>query len=264
MKRLLLAAALVVSACVPPITPVTIPQRGAAPFTVGLTFAPFTESEWSHFATWPKPPCWRVEADQWLAVVLREPHQCLHMVAVTEDDHSVIDALRYMDRASFIELGNEPNFGQDAVSVNAWYARQIAYLRAMGYTGTIITAGVGNIDDDTLRWLETSLHGLPPDIVAGVHFYSGWQGQIGKLLAVLKSRPWAMTESGMDQPTAALEQQAVPYVASVCDAVYAAGSLMCAGYQTHSASSGSNANFGIFRVDGSVRPWDTSLRAAVR
>ena len=263
VRRSLVLAFVALVACGPVIPPVPVPPRPpTTPFSVGLTFAPFTEPEWAHFMAWPKSPLWRVELDQ--APVVQALSQSYLLVAIAESDASVQALLPYLPQAWGIELGNEPNFGQDAVSVNAWYSRMIPLIRATGYQGHILTAGVGNIDDSTLQWLSTSLQGLPGDVVAGVHFYSAWHGQIPKLLGVLNARRWAMSESGMDQPTPALEQQAVPYMASVCQSAYDAGSLSCIGYQTHSAASGKDANFGIFRVDGTSRPWEQSMIGAIR
>lgn len=249
--------------CAPIIKPVPVPPRPTGvEWRIGLTFAPFTPIEWGHF-TWN--PLWRVEADQAGAVTARGLPTLL--VAVAESDASVTTLLPLLSAQNIwgIELGNEPNFGQDARSVNAWYQRMIPLIRSTGYAGRILTAGVGNIDDTTLGWLQTSLVGLPSDVVAGAHFYSSWQGQIPKLLGVLKGRPWAMTESGMDQPTPAAEQAAVPYMDSVCQSAYDAGALTCIGYQTHSAASGKDANFGIFPFGSLVaRPWEQSLIGAIR
>lgn len=250
--------------CAPIIKPVPVPPRPTGvEWRIGLTFAPFTPIEWDYFAAWPTPPLWRVELDQAAQVQAKGVPYLL--VAVAESDASVQALLPYLPQACGIELGNEPNFGQDAGSVNAWYQRMILLIRSTGYAGRILTAGVGNIDDNTLGWLQASLVGLPSDVVAGAHFYSSWQGQIPKLLGVLKGRPWAMTESGMDQPTPAAEQAAVPYMASVCQSAYDAGALTCIGYQTHSAASGKDANFGIFPFGSLVaRPWEQSLIGAIR
>jgi hypothetical protein len=252
-------------ACGQVIKPVPVPPRPpTTPFWVGLTFSPFTEIEWGHFSAWPKPPLWRVQVDQaWIVQARGVPYM---PVAVAESDASIAALLPTVKDAKYFEAGNEANFGQSCTSVHDWLLTvAIPQLRAAGLRDDqIITPGVGNIDDDTLAWLQCELAGLPSGIVAGVHFYSNWQGQEGKLLAVLNGRAWAMTEAGMNQPTPAAEQQAVPYMEQVCRTAYDLGAIMCIGYQTHDAASGPNANFGIFRLDGSSRPWEQSLIGAIR
>lgn len=250
--------------CASLVPPAPLPPRPpATPWRIGLTFAPFTEAEWAWFADWPAP-LWRVEIDQ--AAVVQARGVPALLVAVAESDASVTALLPYLPGAWGIELGNEPNFAQDAASYGAWVQRMVPFIRATGYTGRILTAGVGNIDNDTLRWLETALEGVPAEVIAGWHCYGRClePGQTGRLARVLGGRANAMTESGMDQPTPALEAQAVGFIRQVCDAAYAVGSWTCIGYQTHSAPSGPDAEFGVFRLDGTVRPWAAALRAAAR
>ncbi len=265
MKSSTLALALLLAvACGPVIPSPPIPPRPpTTEWHVGLNFAPRSPAEWDHFAPWSKPPLWRVEVDE--AWQLQARGVAYLPVAIAEDDASVTALLPTVKDARYFEAGNEANFGQSCQSVNTWLLHIIPVLRAAGLRDDqIITPGVGNIDDDTLTWLACELQGLPPGIVAGVHFYSAWQGQVGKLISVLNGRAWAMTEAGQDQPTPAAEQAAVPYMTSVCQAAYDAGALLCSGYQIRDASSGKDANFGIFRLDGSARPWEASMIGALR
>jgi len=231
------------------------PRPPTVEWAVGITFAPFTDAEWGHF-TWS--PLWRVEIDQAEAVTARGLKPLF--VAVCEDDSSVDAFVPYLGSAWGIELGNEPNFGEDASSVNAWYLKTIARLRSSGYQGRILTAGVGNLDANTLSWLQTSIQGLPADVIIGWHGYSNWQTQIPNLLGVLNGRPHAMTESGYAE-TVAQETQIAAQVVSDSALVKSSGAVTYIFYQMHDGPPNTpQNNFGLVTFDGlHWRPVEQSL-----
>lgn len=254
---------LLVSACASALTPAPLipPRPPSLPFFVGSTFGPFDDAERAHFALWPKPPLWRVEIDQAADVEAHGASPLL--VAVCESDASIDALLPFLASAWGLELGNEPNFGQDASSVNAWYLRTIARLQASGYKGRILTAGVGNLDTDTLGWLQTSIAALPADIIIGWHGYSAWQGQIPALLGVLNGRPHAMTESGSPQ-TPATEATVATQATKDWQTIYDSGAQTAIWYQTHDLIMQPDSNFGIHAYDGHWRPVEASLIGAIR
>lgn len=237
-----------------------IPPRAAdVEWLVGSTFAPFSETEWQHFAgVWE--PLWRVEADQFAST----ERTTRRLLLARMDDHaSLNEVLDHADRCWAVELGNEPDYARDWKRIRAWTLHAVPYLRDHGYGGPILTPSTANLNDDTLRGLQKSLDGVWKDIGAAVHFYDGWQAQIGKLLGVLEGRWWGMTEGGMPQPDAEAEARALSYYADLCRRAYDAGAACAIGYQTHSAPIGQPlGDFGIFRLDGSTRPYEESLRAA--
>ena len=253
---LLALVGLLTAGCVtrPPVVTPIPPSVPAPEFRAGTVFAPFSVEEWDHLAAWT--PLYRVEADQAQTAIDKGVGPLL--LAVAESDASVDALVPWLPRAWGIELGNEPNFGQDAQSINGWYRRTIARLRAGGYTGRIITAGVGNIDDDTLRWLATSIEGLPPDIIIGWHAYSGWQGQIPALLRVLNGRPHAMTEWGLPQ-TPETEQASAEAARVDLAAIRASGALTGLWYQTHDDPRPGQLRYGLHAYDGHWRPVEAVL-----
>ncbi len=226
------------------------PRPVTAEWQVGVTNAPFTPAEWQLF---PWQPLWRVSLNQAAAVTARTSHVLL--LAGVEDDTSVMALLPFSRGVWGIELGNEPDLSRDCHRVNAWYGRMVTLLRTGGFTGHILTAGIGNIDDASLTWGQCAMAGLPADVVFGWHAYAAWQGQLGKLLAILQGRPHAMTESGYPQPDAASEQTAATQTAAALVLVKAAGALTYIDYQMHDDLPGRPAsNFGVMTLEGRVRP----------
>jgi len=150
------------------------------------------------------------------------------------------------------------------VQVNAWYLKVIARLRAIGYTGRIVTAGVGNLDYATLQWLATSIKGLPPDIIIGWHGYSNWEGQIPQLLGVLAGRPHAMTETG--QSNAGTTEEVIYQTAQrQQNIVYNSGALTFIWYQMHDGQPGTSlSDWGIHALDTHWRKVEQALIEAIR
>jgi len=141
----------------------------SANMMVGVNFAPFTEEEWSYLS-WM--PMWRVEIDQAADVASRGKVALL--LAKAEDDSSVDALMPYLNSSWGIELGNEPDInGHDPINTGRWYIRMYQKLKAAGYPGFIITAGVSSISKKARGWLAKSLSvGLPSDMVIGWHGYS--------------------------------------------------------------------------------------------
>lgn len=261
--RYMLLALTFISGCttVTPIVPVPIqPRSFSLGWRVGVTNAPFTTEEWAHLGG--RGFLWRVEIGQAADVVARgEP---LHLLAVAEDDDSVTALLPYVGAAQVFEMGNEPNWAQDPESGNAWYKRTIPRLRDAGFAGTICTAGIANLNDDTLAWLTPSIAGLPSDICIAWHGYDGFQSavrqaQIGKLLAIIGTHPHMMTESGYEETRTNEDQVATQVAQDIVD-VKASGALLYNFYQMHDDPRPTEAKYGLVALD---RHWRSVMQVLI-
>ena len=259
MRKLLLVCLLAVGCA--SIQPVPIPPRPpSTEWHVGITNAPFDEAEWTYFQ-WA--PFWRVGPDQY-SIVNRSSRVML--LLRTENDATVTAALPYLPKAWAVEMGNEPDIedgGHDPTSVNGWYWRTIRTLRNSGYGGPICTAGVSNIEDNTLDWLQTSIAGLPDDIWICWHAYAGFHtpGQIGKLLALVGKHPHLMSEWGFEVHPGNDVSNATQATADLVT-IKASGARGAFYYQMHSDPKLTELKYGIHDLDGSWHSVEQSLKGA--
>lgn len=235
-----------------PLPEVPIPPRlPNLPWEVGVTFAPFTEEEWAH-VSWN--PVWRVELDQVEEAIRRSTK----VLVITKTDDEVTRILPFLWKLWGVELGNEPD-GKNPSQLNQFYLRSVKTLRNNGFIGKIMTAGVANLNDDTLRWAKKSIQNLPPDIIFGWHAYGMWNSQLGKLHGMLEGRRHAMTESGYSN-SAASEKDIAGLVAQDLQHVYDVGAMTYILYQMHDGPPGSyQGDFGLHAWDGHWRPVEQSL-----
>ncbi len=238
-------------------TPVT--PTPSTDWRVGITFGPMTEDEWTHL-DWD--PTYRIESDQWAEVTPRTSNVLL--LAKLCDDDNLTSLLPYLPHAWAVELGNEPSFkgDQSPQQVRAWYDRAIPRIRDAGFWGPIITAGIANLNDDTLRAAYQSIKGLWPDIWFGWHGYDGWQSKIPALLEMLNGRAHAMTESGIPA-SEGTEAEIAARVAQDIALVQSSGSQTYIFYQLHDGTPGTALwDFGLHAYDGHWRQVEQSLKGA--
>lgn len=231
-----------------------------ADFRIGVTFAPFDQAEWDHF-TWE--PIWRVEQDQWADLELRSVPRLLLVKLM--DDASITALLPFVTQPNVwgVELGNEPDFKQIRPGdLNAWYKRVIPTIRNTGYGGLILTAGIANLNLDTLNDTYVSLMGLWPDILCGWHLYGATLDDIHRLQNMLNGRSHCMTEYGISASEGSEALVAARVEASIA-MVKASGSLAYFDYQMHDGPPNTPDNDkGLHAWDGHWRMREEILKAA--
>lgn len=183
----------------------------------GICFGPFDPNEYAEVANWP--------------VVFRQPVTSLAVANRYLDWRSTLILVENIDlnlvtelipiknnlNTFGIELGNELNFSKTPQEFNQFVLAGYKILRDAGYTGLIISGGIGNIDDKTRQWLTTAMTGWPTDIIIGWHAYSQWGFNLKDFLNSINSYQNMMTEWGSYQNTGTNEQQIYDQVAAEFD-----------------------------------------------
>lgn len=249
-----------------PSWPVVNPLPPAIPdpnFTVGVCYAPFDESEWEHL-DWV--PIYRVHIDQ--APLLAARGASFLAVVDLCSDASLEAMLPYLvsPAAIGVELGNEPSFQSPSPSeIRDWYTRAYRRLRDVGYPGHIVTAGIANLNADTLNFAYQSIQGIPESIKFGWHAYDRWRGQIHALREMLHGRAHFMTETGIRAATGT--EEAVAQMATDDLAlIRSSGAGLAWWYQTHDdVPTAKDWDFGLHTLgppygDGHWRLVENSLK----
>jgi len=245
--------------------PIPIPPRPPeTPWIVGSTFPPFSLEEYDYLE--PAHLLYRVSPADGAAHVLDWGGSVLVLLNDAGDplaSFDVEDYRPYFDhpRVWGIELGNELNlpYKRDPRSVNAFYLEAVDELRAAGYQGRIVTGGIMNLNDETLRWARKTIKGLPGDVIFGWHGYDDWRDQLEKLHGILNARRHAMTECGVW-----IEDEAIAahLIHTGITQIYNAGSLCYVHYQTHDGAPNTELNsFGLREYSGA---WRDQIIAVLR
>lgn len=252
--------------------PVRNPLPPAIPdpnFTVGLCYAPFDDTEWEHLQ-WV--PVYRIHLDQAAMMVTRGASFLLIVdLCDSAQLEAAIPFLLSGPWAIGVELGNEPSFkGTFPPSiVNAWYQMAYRRLRDVGYPGHIVTAGIANLNADTLNAAYQSIQGLPPSMVFGWHFYDTAGPKIPALREMLGGRAHFMTEYGIRAATGTEAQVAEQATQDILT-IKGSGAGLAFWYQLHDDIPGHpDFDFGIHTLgpphgDGHWRLVEQSLVNALR
>jgi hypothetical protein len=230
-----------------------------------MFYGPIPDAEMAHLSAWrPIIRAPVTTAEQAVAVLEQAiPAGCRVILLVETINDALVEALAPLaDQAAAVELGNELNFYDTAEDFGAFVVRGRNTLRAAGFTGEIISGAVGNIDPDTLRWLERAgVADWPNDIVLGWHGYSDWKDQVPALVALAHGRPHAMTEWGYSHPTPEDEARIAAWTTVDLTLLYQSGTRYAIWYQIHDGTEPSN-QYGLVTLDGRWRQTEQSLRAA--
>lgn len=213
--------------------PVVNPLPPAVPdpnFTVGVCYAPFDDAEWLHLS-WV--PVYRVHIDQAPTLAARGAS----FLAVVDlcSDASLEAMLPHLvtPAAIGVELGNEPSFQSPSPSeIRDWYNRAYRRLRDVGYSGHIVTAGIANLNADTLNHAYQSIQGIPESMVFGWHAYDNALLCIDDLREMLRGRPHWMTEYGIRAAVGSEESIAGMATINLAQ-IRASGAGLAFWYQTH-------------------------------
>ena len=226
---------------------------------VGTTFAPFNQTEYDYLAihnfTYRCEPI----KDNAAQSVVDQNESLLLLLDNANDPIENFDVSIYRPYFEYpnlqaIELGNELNleYKHRPATVNQFYHRAVNDLRNNGYTGNIITAGIMNLNNSTLRWAEKTIKNLPPDIIFGWHAYDDWREQLRRLQFLLKGRRHAMTVSGSDIED---DEMAAEVVEASIELVYQSGSLSYIHYQTHDGPPDTELNHCGLKLFGDETGW---------
>jgi hypothetical protein len=159
--------------------------------------------------------------------------------------NEIADRLAAAGRSDvYVELGNELNGVEDPKEMNAWYKRSIQRLDGIVALDHIITCGIANIEPKSLLWLQTSIAGLPLEVLIGWHAYDQWLQNREAFVALLEGRLCAMTEWGSFnlKPD---EEAAAARITSDLAKIYEMPCVMAPWYASHSGTA-PNQDFGLY------------------
>jgi hypothetical protein len=235
--RGILVAILIIggTACINPNTYPPVPARPTGAIThtglVAQFYGAASNADLTTFASWgpitTRSPVTTV--DQARQILDASAGYVQVLLLVETDNRPLVTALAaapdVLSRAAAIELGNE----LDASLTGAQFGQFVTWgyqtLRAAGFTGDIISGGVGNVELNNINWLQAAgIASWPKDLIFGFHVYrqgantNTVQGYADRtheaeaIYATAAGHPLAMTEFGYKHNYGATEDQIASWV----------------------------------------------------